>query len=114
MTTITIQLTNDRFTFIKRQLKDGGYKDINQIFSRMIDREREIQAINQVMERNVRAYLDKDEKPPVPYADRLDEAESLLDEVEDEPVDMTAAEWANINAEITAQYQARKNRRKTS
>ncbi len=116
MTTVTIQLSQTNLKFITRKLKKHGLTDATAYFNALIAKDRqdeETERINSRMEKSIEARLARREKLPFPTYETRADIQNLLAEAVNsgEPVRVTKQEWRDLDAEVTARYEARQRRK---
>ncbi len=112
MTAVTVQITDENLAFLNRQVKNGWYKDQATIFNELISSAREIEKINERMEKHVQRFLERGEKPPVPYANSPEDEQRLLEEAVNsgEATEWTSQEWVDMRTELHARYRDHKRK----
>ncbi len=106
LTTITYNISDERFAFIKKQVRQGRYKDFDDYFDSLIDSDKKLDLIIIHTDENTQGYLSRGEKPPIPYANSTEEVEALLDEAEEsEESPFIDEDWGELRRRAQVRYE---------
>ncbi len=110
MTTLSIQLSDDRFFVLDLKIRKMGYTDVETFLDAVIDGdfdEDDIADLCRQFEREVEMARLRGEKTPIYYANSLADVERLLAEAVKTPSEkVTDDEWDKLEHEFEAQYDA--------